>query len=74
MKGLQEVDARVEHLVGIVAALAVAFANRLVEERGILRGVDLHVVAAEPPQFLDFPPREVDEIGQIGVAGRVRAA
>ena len=47
-----ELDARVEHLVGIAAALAVALANRLVEQRRVLRRVDLDVVAAEPPQLL----------------------
>ena len=43
-----ELDARVEHLVRIAAALAVAFADRLVEQRGVLRRVDLDVGAAEP--------------------------
>ncbi len=69
-----ELDAGVEQLVGIAAALPVAFANRLVEERGVLRRVDLDVVAAEPAQFRDLATREVHEIGEVGVACRVRAA
>ena len=68
-----QLDVRVEHLVRIAAALPVALADLLVEQRRILRRVDLHVLAAEPPQLLDLAPREVDEIREIGIARRVGA-
>ena len=64
----------VEHAVGIAAALPVALANLLVEQRRILRRVNLDVLAAEPRQLGDLAPGEVDEIGEVGVAGRVRGA
>jgi hypothetical protein len=40
-------------------------------QRGVLRRVDLDVVAPEPLQFRDLAPGEVDEIGQVGVARRI---
>ena len=67
-----ELDAGVEQRVGIAAALAVALADRLVEERGVLRRVDLDVLAAEPDQLRDLAPGEVDEVGEVRVARRVR--
>ena len=69
-----ELDAGVEHLVRIAAALPVALADRLVEQRRVLRRVDLDVLAAEPAQLRDLAPREVHEVGQVGVARRVGAA
>jgi hypothetical protein len=69
-----ELDARVEHPVGIAAALPIALANGLVEQRGVLRRVDLDILAPEPAQFLDLAAGEVDDVGQIGVARRVSAA
>ena len=69
-----ELDAGVEHLVGIAAALPIALADRLVEQRGVLRSVDLHVLAAEAPQLVDLTAREIDEVGEVRVARRVRAA
>src|SRR5262249_36578034 len=42
-----------QHLVRIAPALAVAVADLLVEQRRVLRGVDLNVLAAEAPQLRD---------------------
>ena len=69
-----ELDAGVDEPVGVAAALPVALANRLVEQRGVLRRVDLDVFAPEAAQLLDLAAREVDEIGQVGVARRIGAA
>ena len=67
-----ELDAGVEQSIGIAAALAVALADRLVEQRRVLRRIDLDVLAAEPRQLGDLAAREVDEVGEIGVARRRR--
>ena len=69
-----QLDGGVEHPIGIAAALAVALANRLVEQPGVLRRVDLDVLAAEPRQLGDLAAGEVDEVGEVGVARRVCAA
>ena len=69
-----ELDAGVEHLVGIAAALAVALANRLVEQRRVLRRVDLDVLAAQALQLGDLAPGEIHEVGEICVACRIRRA
>src|SRR4030095_3496564 len=52
-------------------ALPVPFANRLVEERRILRRIDLDVLAPEAPELFDFPSCEVDEISEIAVSSWV---
>jgi hypothetical protein len=65
-----ELDARVQHPIRIRAAPAIAFADRLVEQRRVLRRVDLHVLAAEPRELGDLAPREVDQVGEIRVACR----
>ena len=70
--GIVELDAGVEHLVRVAAALPVAVANALVEQARVLRRVDLDVLAAEAAKLCDFPAREVDEIRQVGVARRIR--
>ena len=68
-----QLDVGVQHPVRIVAALAIALADRLVEQRRVLRRVDLDVFAPEPAQLLDLAPGEIDEIGQVGVARRIGA-
>jgi hypothetical protein len=67
-----ELDARVEHLVRVAPSLAIAFANGVIQERGILRCIDLDVFAPESFQFRDLAAGEVDQVGEIGVAGRIR--
>ena len=71
--GVVHLDARVDQPVGVAAALAVALAQGRVEEGRVLRRVDLHVRAAEPDQLGHLAPREVDDVGQVGVARRVGA-
>jgi hypothetical protein len=58
-------------LSGIASALSVALAHLLVEQRGILRRVDLHVLAPEAGAARRSPAREVDEIRKIRVTCRV---
>ena len=72
--GVVELDAGVEQPIGIAAALAVAFADRLVEQRRVLRRIDLHVLAAEAAELRDLAAGEVDEIREVGVPRRVGAA
>ena len=71
--GVVELDARVQQAIRIAAALPVSVADRLVEQGGVLRRVDLHVLASKAPQFFDFAPREVDDIRQVRVARGVGA-
>src|SRR5437660_9486719 len=56
--GVVHFDAGVDDLVGVVAALAIAFAYLGVEQSGVLGRVDLDIGAAQANQFLDFMPRE----------------
>ena len=72
--GVVELDAGIEQPIGIASALPVALADCLVEERGVLRGIDLHVLAAQASQLGDLAPREVHEVRQIGVARGIGAA
>ena len=67
-----QLDAGVEQPVRIAAALPVAFAHGLVEQGGVLRRVDLHVLAAEAAEFRDLAAREIHQVGQVGVARRRR--
>src|SRR6185369_6297169 len=66
-------DARVDEPVGVAAALAVALAQRGVEQRGVLGRVDLYVGAAQAHQLLDLPPRHVDDVRQVGIARGIGA-
>src|SRR4029453_16466342 len=67
-----ELDARVEHLVRVAAALPVPFANRFIQQRVVLWRVDLDVLTSESLQFLDLASCEVDEIREVGVTGGIR--
>ena len=69
--GVVELDARVEHPGRIAATLTVALADGFVEQRRILRRVDLHVLAAKAPELFDLTAREVHEVGEIRVASGV---
>ena len=69
-----QLDAGIEHAVGIAPALSVALADGFVEQTGVLRCVDLDVLAAEAAELRDLAAREVHEIGEIGVARRIRSA
>ena len=71
--GVVHVDARVDERVRIAAAFLVSIAHRGIQKRRVLRGVDLDIRAAEPDQLLDLAPREVDHVGEVGVARRVGA-
>jgi hypothetical protein len=69
-----ELHRRREQRVRVAAALAVTLADRLVEERRVLRRVDLDVLAAESFELRDLATGEIDEVGEIGVPRRIRAA
>src|SRR5262245_47213047 len=71
--GVVHFDREIEQSVRVVAALAVAFAQVGVEQRRVLRRIDLNVDAAQPDQLLDFAAQDVDEVGQISVNSRVSA-
>src|SRR5579863_10608078 len=67
-------DGKIEQAVGIVAALAVAFANLRIDQGGVLRRVDLNVGAAETNKFGDFIAKQIDEVGEKGVHGGIGSA
>ena len=68
-----QLDAEVDHLLGIAAALPVALAHLRVEQRTVLRPVDLDVGAAQAHQLLHLAPRDVHDVRQERVPGRVSA-
>ncbi len=66
-----QLDRRVEHAIGIAAAGAVALADGLVEQPGILRGVNLDVLAAEARELGNLAAGEIHDVGKIGIERRV---
>src|SRR5262249_59379932 len=71
--GVVHFDREIEQTVRVVAALAVAFAQVGVEQRRVLRRIDLNVDAAQPDQLFDFAAQDVNQVGQIRVYSRVSA-
>ena len=69
-----ELDAGIEHPVGIAAALPVALANGLVEKRRHTAARRFARIASEAAELRDFATREVDEVGEVGVASRIGPA
>src|SRR6266852_6074962 len=67
-------DGEIEEAVGITAPLLVALADLGIDQGGILRRVDLNVRAAQSEQFGYLVTKEIDEIGEKSVNGRVGAA
>src|SRR6266853_550085 len=67
-------DGEIEEAVGIIAPLPVALADLGIDQGGILRRVDLNVRAAQSEQFGYLVTKEIDEIGEKSVHGRVGAA
>src|SRR5579859_204581 len=66
-----ELDAAVDQLLGVAPALPVALAHGRVEKRPILRRVDLDVCAPEADELVDLAPGQVDDVGEVVVAGRI---
>ena len=58
-----ELDTAVDQLLRVAPPLPVALANGGVEERPVLRRVDLDICAAEANQLVHLPPGEVDYVG-----------
>src|SRR5437660_5962880 len=68
-----ELDAAVDQLLRVAAALPVALAHLRVEQRRVLGRVDLDVRAAEPDQLVHLAPGHVHDVGQVLVPARLRA-
>ena len=66
-----ELDAAVDQLLGVAPPLAVALPHGGVEQRPVLRPVDLDIRAAEANQLVHLPPGEVDDVGQVSITGGV---
>ena len=64
-------DRQIQQPVGIVAALPVSFAQLRIQECGVLRRVDLDVGAAQANQLFHFIAQDIDQIGEVGVDGRI---
>src|SRR5260370_1803460 len=68
-----ELDAAVDQLFGVGPPLPVAITHLGIEQGGVLGSIDLDVCAAQANQLFDLTPRDVDDIGQVLVAGLVCA-
>src|SRR6266516_2146676 len=68
-----EFDASIQETIRIVSSLSVAFANFRIEQRRVLRSVDLDVGAAEFDQLLHLAAENVDHISKISVDCRIRS-
>src|ERR1700674_850513 len=69
--GVVELDTAVDQLFRVAPALPVTLAHRGVEERPVLRPVDLDIRAAEANQLLHLPPGGVDDVGQVSIPRRI---
>ena len=70
--GVVQFDAVIDQLVRVVPTLAISLPHLRVEKSRVLWSVNLYVGAAQTNQFLYLTSREVHNVGQVGIAGRIR--